>query len=233
MPLPKIMHPMIDVEIPSTKKKIRVRPYLVKEEKILMFAKQSGNNNDMLGAIKQIVQNCIVDKVDVNKLAVFDLEYLFLKLRALSVNNVAKISIKDEEDEKVYDLEVNLDEIQVKFPEKDNKVVQIDQTYSLLMKYPEATIYADPEPDTAEESLDYYLDKTISKVVTGDEMVNWATCTKEEKQEFINDLPAKTLDAVKEFWGNMPKMEHKIKYTNKKGNEKEIVLNRLADFFTF
>lgn len=232
MALPKIQHPLVDVQIPSLKKIVKIRPYLVKEEKILLFAKQSGENKDILNAIKQVVSNCIIDKIDVDKLAVFDLEYLFLKLRALSVNNVAKLTWQDEGDEKTHNFEINLDQVEIKFPKKDNRMIEINEQYSLLMKYPDASIYAEEEPTDPGESLNYYLDKTISKIIEGDQMVDWSMATKEEKTSFIDDLPAKTLESVKDFWNNMPKLDHVIKYTNKEGKEKELKLTKLADFFT-
>jgi len=118
MALPKITHPMFDVIIPSTKTKIKIRPMLVKEEKILLMAKNGEEETEILAAVNQVVNNCIItDGIDVDKLALFDVEYLFVKIRAVSVSNVSKVSYKDNEDEKIYDFEVDLNNVEVKFPE--------------------------------------------------------------------------------------------------------------------
>ncbi len=120
MALPKISVPVFTIKIPSTGKELKFRPFLVKEEKILLMAQQS-ENSEILLALKQIINNCCFDDLDVNQLATFDLEYVFLKLRSRSVNNIAKLRYRDNEDDKVYDFEVNLDEIEVKIdPENNN-----------------------------------------------------------------------------------------------------------------
>ena len=107
--LPKIDYPVYKIKVPSQKKESQFRPFLVKEEKLLLMAKESDNTSDILSAIKQIINNCSIDsKFDVNKLALFDLEYVFLKLRSISVDNIVKVSYKDNEDEKVYDFEIDL-----------------------------------------------------------------------------------------------------------------------------
>ena len=107
MSLPKINYPLFDVVIPSTQQKAVFRPFLVKEEKILLIAQQSGNDTEIIRAIKQILVNCLQDTIDVDSLAVFDLEYLFLKLRAKSVNNIVKLSYRDTEDDTIYDFKVS------------------------------------------------------------------------------------------------------------------------------
>ena len=133
MTLPKIDQPLFDVVIPSSQQKIVFRPFLVKEEKILLIAQQSGNDAEIIRAIKQILGNCIQSEVNIDTLAIFDLEYLFLKLRAKSVNNIIKLSYKDTEDEKIYDFELNLDEIEVNIPEQANSKIEItDDTKSNL-----------------------------------------------------------------------------------------------------
>ena len=118
----KIDYPIYTIEIPSTKQKARFRPFLVKEEKLLLMAKESENSADILTAVKQIVNNCAIDpNFDVDKLAVFDLELIFIKLRAFSVDNIIKVAYKDLEDEKIYNFDIKLDEVSVIFPENNEK----------------------------------------------------------------------------------------------------------------
>ena len=119
MALPKLTHPMFDVVVPSSKKVIKIRPMLVKEEKILLMAKTSDDPSEILSAVKQVVNNCIVDSdIDVEKFPLFDVEYIFIKIRSYSVSNISKVSYRDNEDNKVYDFEVDLEKVNVVFPEK-------------------------------------------------------------------------------------------------------------------
>jgi hypothetical protein len=233
--LPKIVTPTAKLKIPSTGKPVSVRPFLVKEEKILLMAKQAGGYTDILGAIKQVVGNCLLEKMDVNKLALFDIEYLFLKLRALSVNNIVKVTYKDNEDEKEYPFDIDLDKIEVKFPDKVEKVIVLNDEYSLLMKYPESAIYSEKEFQSDDPSLniEFFVTNTIDKICQGDKMIDLRNATKPEITEFVESIPAKAYDQIKEFWNNIPKLHYEIKYTNAKGTERSIVLEKLADFFTF
>lgn len=235
MTLPKITHPLFDLEIPSTKKKIKARPMLVKEEKILLIAKTANQYKDIQNAVKQVVNNCIADKdVDVNKLTIFDLEFLFLKLRAFSVNNTAKVSYRDNEDTESYDFEVDLDKLVVKFPENINKVVRLNDEYSLLLKYPEASLYSEKDyKGDGPEDIELLVTKTIDKLIKGDEMIEPAFETKQAIVDFVENLPVKTYQEIQEFWKNMPTLYYELNYTNKMGKERKIVLSTLEDFFTF
>jgi hypothetical protein len=117
--LPKIEHPIHKIKIPSTKKEVGFRPFLVKEEKLLLMAKESETPSDILSTIKQIINNCCLDpKFDINKLAIFDLEYIFLRLRAISVDNNVKVTYRDNEDQKLYDFDIPLNKVEIKYPEK-------------------------------------------------------------------------------------------------------------------
>jgi hypothetical protein len=140
MPLPKIDQPIFDMTIPSIGKTITFRPFLVKEEKILLIAQQSGNDTDVIRAIKQILNNCVLEDIDLDSLAIFDIEYMFLKLRSKSVNNIVKLSYRDVEDGEVYDFELDLDTIEVTIPENIGSKIEINDTVGMTMKYPSASI---------------------------------------------------------------------------------------------
>ena len=150
MTLPKIPHPTFTLEVPSTKKKLTFRPFLVKEEKILLMAKTSQDENDVLSAVKQIVNNCCETKgFDVNKIAIFDLEYLFLKIRASSVGNMISLSYNDLEDKKQYSFEVDLNKIEVEFPAKSvSNKIEINGKTGILMSYPPASLYDEDRKST-------------------------------------------------------------------------------------
>ena len=235
MALPKLTHPMIDVVVPSTNKKIKVRPMLVKEEKILLMAKTSEQVSDMLSALKQVVNNCVIDSdVDVEKLALFDIEYLFLKIRSVSVDNVTKVSYRDNEDTKVYDFEIDLDEVKVKFPEKIEKNIAINDTMGVIMKYPDASLYSDKEfMESNEENLiDNLVSRCIDKVYEGDEMIDLKNYSADEIKEFIDSFDVNTYDKMRKFFNNLPTLYYKIEYKNSNGNERSIEMTSLSDFFT-
>jgi hypothetical protein len=223
--LPKITHPLFDLEIPSSKKRVKARPMLVKEEKILLMAKTSGQYSDILNSVKQVVNNCVVDKnFDINKIALFDLEYLFLKIRAFSVDNVSKASYRDGEDNEVYDFEIPLDQVEVKFPEKEvNKTVMINDEFSLILKYPDASLYSDKNfRGDAGADIELMVMKTIDKIVNGDEMIQPDFESPENVAEFVNDLPVKAYTEIQEFWRNLPSLYYKLEYKNKLGNDSVI-----------
>lgn len=235
MALPKLTHPMFDVVIPSSKKKIKIRPMLVKEEKILLMAKTSDDPSDILSAVKQVVNNCIVDSdVDVEKLALFDVEYIFIKIRSYSVSNVSKVSYRDNEDNKVYDFDVDLDKVEVVFPEKTDTNFAINDTMGIIMKYPQASLYSDKEflNSSAEQVLDNLILNCVDKIYDGDTMLDPKTFPKEELKEFIENIDVNSYDKLRKFFNSLPTLQYKISYKNEMGNERNIELNSLTDFFT-
>jgi hypothetical protein len=235
MSLPKIDYPVFKINIPSLKKDTQFRPFLVKEEKLLLMAKESENASDVLSAIKQIINNCCLDpKMDINKLALFDLEFIFLKLRAISVDNVIKVSYKDNEDGKVYDFEINLDEVKIKYPEKIDNNIKITGKSGIIMKYPSAALYDDAEFLNLEKDYMFELIiRCIESIYYDDQVYQAKDYKKSELVEFLDNLNIKVFEQIQNFLINVPKMEHKIEYKNEKGNTREIMLSSLNDFFTW
>ena len=235
MTLPKISYPTYTIKVPSTKKNVKFRPFLVKEEKLLLMAKESENNADILQSIKQIVNNCCLDEnFDNEKLTIFDLEYIFIKLRAFSVDNIVKVSYKDEEDGQNYDFEVDLNAVEVEFPEKNENNIKITDTFGILMKYPSASLYEDKDFLNLEK--DYLFEliiRCIDKIYEGDNVFEAKNYTMKELGDFLENLDSKTFVSVQNFLMNSPKLLHVMKYKNSLGNEKEIRLSSLNDFFTF
>ena len=235
MTLPKISYPTYTIKVPSTKKNVKFRPFLVKEEKLLLMAKESENNADILQSIKQIVNNCCLDEnFDNEKLTIFDLEYIFIKLRAFSVDNIVKVSYKDEEDGQNYDFEVDLNAVEVEFPEKNENNIKITDTFGILMKYPSASLYEDKDFLNLEK--DYLFEliiRCIDKIYEGDNVFEAKNYTMKDLGDFLENLDSKTFVSVQEFLMNSPKLLHVMKYKNSLGNEKEIRLSSLNDFFTF
>jgi hypothetical protein len=170
--LPVIQHPIFNIRVPSLKKEYKFRPFLVKEEKLLLMAKESQSETDIFTAIKQIVQNCCLDtKLNVDKFAIFDLEYVFLKLRSISVDNIVKINFKDFEDSKVYEFDVNIEEINVIFPEKANNTIKINEKTGIIMKYPSASLYSDKEfLNLEKDHLFELIIRCVEKIYDGEEV---------------------------------------------------------------
>ena len=235
MAFPKIDHPLYDIEIPSTKKKVKFRPMLGKDEKILLMAKESKDYTDIFQAIRQIVNNCSVDnKFDVDSIELTDLEWCFLKIKANSVNPISKITYQDKEDGKNYTVEVNLDDVIVKQNKDIDNVIKINNKVGIVMRRPPAILYADKDflkdSDNVEENL---LLKCIEKIFEGDKMFVINETNTEELKSFIDDLPIPVLDKMKSFVSNAPTLYYKVEWTNSLGNKKEVELKTLEDFFIF
>jgi hypothetical protein len=229
--LPQITLPTFSINIPSTKQASIFRPFLVREEKILLIA-QEGDDADILRAIKQIVSNCSVDKLDINKLTTFDLEYLFLKLHAKSVNNIAKLSYKDGEDDKVYEFEVDLDKIEVEFNEDNNKKIKVNDTVGIVMKYMSADVSEKIKKFENEiELLNFFIINSMDTVYDENSVYQVSEFKDSEVTEFIDSLPAKAFNKIKKFFETMPKLEHVINYKNSLGTDRTIKLRSVKDFF--
>lgn len=234
MSLPKIDHPTFFVEIPSTKKKVSFRPFLVKEEKLLLMAKTSEQESDIFVAIKQIINNCAIDKdFDVNKLSIFDMEYVFIKLRASSVSDTVEVSYKDFEDEKTYEFEVDLNKVKVEWPKDISNVIKVNGDFGLTMKYPVASLYDDKEfLQSGEEAYFQLLIRCIDKIYNGDDVIEAQNYTPKELGDFIDNLDIKTFEAVQKFMQNQPFLSYTIQYKNSLGHDRTIQLRTLSDFFT-
>lgn len=234
MALPQLDKPTFTMTIPSSGKVIKFRPFVVREEKILLIAQQSDNDADLIRGIKQILHNCIVSEdFDVDSLTMFDLEYMFLKLRAKSVNNIVNLHYQDNEDEKVYDFDVNLDEVEVvKDPNHTNKI-EITDTIGMIMKYPSVTIVDNIKTTDPIELMDYLIGSCVDKIYDEETVYSAEDYTEEELKNFLDSMDVNTYDKIRIFFDTLPKMFYELKYTNSKGTERTIGLTSLRDFFTW
>jgi T4 bacteriophage base plate protein len=235
MALPKIDKPLFEVNVPSTGKAVKFRPFLVKEEKILLVAQASDNDKGILTAIKQVINNCVVDRgFNIDNLTTFDVEYLFLKLRARSVNNVIEVSYRDLEDNELYKFEIDLDEVEITKTDNISTKIQITEEVGLVMKYPSIAlvdnIAEDAEPSA---TLDYLIRGCIDQVYDSENVYMISEQTQEEVEEFIDNLDVATFEKIRDFFDNIPKMYYKLEYKNKLGNDRVIELQSLRDFFTW
>ena len=233
--LPKIDKPLFEMNIPSQNKKVTYRPFLVKEEKILLIAQQDGEEKEIIRALKQILQNCIQDTdFNVEDLTTFDLEYMFLKLRAKSVSNIVKLQYQDNEDEKIYDFEIDLDTIEVQFDPKHTDKIQITEDIGMIMKYPSVNIVNDaPQTGNPVDVMDHLIRSCVGKIYDSENVYDVKDYSKEEVNAFLDDLTIDTYDKIREFFDTLPKMYHELNYTNDNGNERKIELTGLRDFFTW
>jgi hypothetical protein len=234
--LPKIEHPIYKIKVPSTDKTYPFRPFLVKEEKLLLMAKESNNTADILSAIRQIVNNCSLDdKFDIDKLALFDLEYIFLKLRSASVDNNVKVAYRDNEDNKLYSFEVDLEDVEVKFPKKKvDNVVKISDNAGIVLKYPPASLYGDRDfLDNSKEHMFDLIVRCIDSIYSNEEVFEAKNLERKEIEDFLESLDVKTFKVIQEFLSSTPKLHKEIVYENSAGKKRKIVLRSLNDFFTW
>lgn len=233
--LPKIDYPILNIKVPSLKKEFMFRPFLVKEEKLLFMAKESANNFDILVAIKQVVQNCCLDKkFNIDSIAIFDLEYIFLKLRAFSIDSIVKLSMRDNEDKNVYEFEVDLDKIEIVYPKNINNTIKINEKSGLVLKHPPASLYSDEDFLKMEkDQLFELIIRCIDKIYDGEEVYEAKEFQKNEISEFVENLNVKVFEKVHEFLLNTPKISYTIDYKNSLGNDRKVEFNSLNDFFTW
>ncbi len=238
MGLPKISTPIYELEIPSLKKKIRYRPFLVKEEKILIIALESEDSKQIANAVKNVISNCILSKgIKVEDLSTFDIEYLFLNIRGKSVGETVDVLITCPDDETTQvPMSINLDEINVEVDPKHSRDIKLDDTLTLRMRYPSMTEFIKNNFDSGDSvSVDDTFDLIVScidQIYSEEESWTASDSTKKELLEFVEQLSSKQFKEVEKFFETMPKLSHTIKIKNPKtGVESEVVLEGLSAFF--
>ena len=233
MALPKIDSPIFMLDLPSTKETIKYRPFTVKEEKILLIASQSDAEKEITSAIEQIITNCAISDVDLKKMTSYDIEYFFLQLRARSVNNIINLSITDDVDGEVYEVEINLDEVLVPIDENREFQIKLNSEITLMMKdlsYDEIKKLTTMED---EEQLTQTVVNSIDQILVGDdEVLTMKEHTKKEQQDFIDSFSSKNMRDIEEFLSKTPKLSHNVTYTREDGTEVTKVLEGMQTFFT-
>ena len=234
MPLPKIAVPQYDMKLPVTGSMIKYRPFLVKEEKILLMAMESQNEKEIINAMKTIIKNCTTLRKKVEDLPTFEIEYIFLKIRSRSVCEVSKLNITCPDDgETQVETEIDLNEIQVSIPEGHDKKIMLTDDIGLIMKYPSLDMFVKDnfnlQDVTAETAFDLTAD-CIESVFEGEDVTEDAT--KKEKLEFLDHLSNAQFAKIQKFFDTMPKLSHKVTVKNPNTDvENEVVIEGLAAFF--
>ena len=232
MALPKIDLPIYELILPSNGKKLQYRPFTVKEEKILLTAQQSKESEQIIIAIKQIVNNCIID-YDVDKLALFDLEYLMINIRSKSVDSNVEFEIEDPDTKEKVKLVLNLENVKVQRDERHTNKIQVDDTYTLFLKYPTIDDFSDiiGKADLPPEKTYEILMSCIDKLASEDDVYNFKDFNKKQVDEFIDSLNADVTKKIKIFFDTMPKVRHEMPYKNSNGEEKVFTIQGTQSFF--
>ena len=238
MPLPTISTPTYELTLPSSDKKIKYRPFLVKEEKILILAMESEDTKQIARSIKDVISKCILSRgIKVEKLSTFDIEYLFLNIRGKSVGEHIEVMVTCPDDGKTQvPMSINIDSIKVQKSDEHNKDIKLDDTYTLRMKYPSLneftkTNFGSMEDVKVDDTFEL-ISSCIDQVYSDEESWSHQECTKKELSDFVESLNSKQFKSIERFFDTMPKLSHTVKVTNPKTKkENEIVLEGLQSFF--
>jgi hypothetical protein len=236
MALPKLNTPSYELEVPSTDEKIQYRPFLVREEKILLIALESGKNEDIINAMKEIVSECTFNKLDISVLPMFDIEYIFLNIRAKSVGEVSKLKIKCPDDNKTMaDVEIDLNTVNVEIGEGHTNKIELEEGMGIIMQYPTIDSFKKLglQNITAKNMTDI-ISACILQIYenNGEKVYNAKDQTIKELSDFIEQMNTKQFREVQKFFDTMPKLKKVIKVKNPKTKvESEVTLQGLSDFF--
>ena len=233
MSLPKINFPTYELEVPSTKDKITYRPFLVKEEKILLLAMEESDEAHIARALKQIVANCTFDSLDVNTMPLFDLEYIFLNIRAKSVGETADLKLLCPDDNKTYaEVSLPLNEVKVEFSKDHTNEIKITDDITIIMAYPTYELLGMNQDEMTMEKTFKLIEYCTARVIDGETIHERADFNSEDLREFYDSLSSQQFLEVQKFFETMPRLRHKIEVINPKTKKKnKITLEGLQSFF--
>ena len=238
MPLPKIATPSYELVIPSSKKKVKFRPFLVKEEKILILAMESQDNSQIASAVKDVISNCILSRgIKVDKLSTFDIEYLFLNIRGKSIGEDVEVMVTCPDDGKTQvPTRIMLDDIKIQISDEHSQDIKLDDEYTLRMKYPSLDEFIKNNFNAAgdinvDDTFDL-ISSCIEQVYSEEESWAASDCTKKELSQFVEQLNSSQFKEIEKFFDTMPKLSHTVKVINPNTKkENEVVLEGLQSFF--
>ena len=238
MPLPKIATPTYELELPSTGQSINYRPFLVKEEKLLVLALETEDTKQITTAIKNVLKNCVLTKgVRVDQLPTFDIEFLFLNIRGKSVGEEIEVNIICPDDEETQvPITIDLDDIKIQKNDDHTNQIKLDKDLMMELKYPSLEQFIKnnfdfDDANAMDQSFDL-IATCIDKIYTADEVWAVADCTKKEVKEFLEQMNSSQFKEIEKFFETMPKLSHTVKVTNPKTKVKsDVVLEGLASFF--
>ena len=236
MALPKIDVPIYELTVPSTDEKIKYRPFLVKEEKLLLIAMESGENSDILRAVKDIVDACTFNKMKIGNMPMFDVEYIFLQIRSKAVGEVSTLRVLCLDDMKTYaKVEVDLNEIEVRVTDAHTNKIELSDEMGVIMKYPTVDSFVENKiDDISPANMLHVIVTCIDKIYDkkGEEVFDAKDSTKQELVDFVEQMNTTQFADVQKFFDTMPALSHEITVKNPKTKkESKVTLNGLNDFF--
>ena len=231
MALPEIATPTYTLTIPSTKKKVKYRPFLVKEQKLLILAMENEDQEQILDAITNTIKACLITKVDMATLALFDIEYLFLQIRARSISEEIEMRVTCADDgETTVDVKFMVDDVKVNFPKGHTNIIELDNDLTIEMQYPDLDYFA--KINFMDEKVDEYelVAKCIKRVYVGED--DFTSDSLDESKEWVEGLTNNQFEKIQSFFETMPTLRHVLKVKNPKTKVvNEVVLEGLSDFF--
>ena len=236
MALPKLGYPTYELELPSTGKTIKYRPFLVKEEKVLLLALESKDEKQVIGAVKDLIKNCVITRIKVDTLPSFDLEYLFLKIRGASIgeNIILTVTCLDDNETQV-EANINIDDVEVFKPEGHDKKIMFDDKTGVVMRYPSMKEFVEKEflqKEMKTEEVYGFIADSIDQIFDDEEVYDSSTTTKKEFRTFVESLTTKQFEKIQKFYETSPKLSHTFKVTNPNtGKESSYTIEGLQSFF--
>ena len=236
MALTKLGYPTYELELPSTGKTVKFRPFLVKEEKVLLMALESEDEKQVIGAVKDLLKNCIISRIKVDSLPSFDLEYLFLKIRAASIGETITVTVTCLDDNETQaEAQININEVEVFKPEGHDPKIMFDEKTGIVMRYPSMKEFIDREFLQKEMKTDQVYDfiaDSIDQIFDDEEVYDSTTTTKKEFRTFVDSLTTKQFEKIQQFYSTCPKLSHSFKVVNPKtGKESDYTIEGLQSFF--
>ena len=236
MALPKLGYPTFELELPSTGKTIKYRPFLVKEEKVLLMALESKDEKQVVSAVKDLIKNCVITRIKVDTLPSFDLEYLFLKIRGASIGENITLTVTCLDDnETQVEANININDVEIFKPEGHDKKIMFDDKTGLVMRYPSMKEFVDREflqKEMKTEDVYGFIADSIDQIFDEEEVYDSSTTTKKEFRTFVDSLTTRQFEKIQKFYETAPKLSHTFKVVNPNtGKESSYTIEGLQSFF--
>lgn len=236
MALPKVGYPTYELQLPSNGKTIKYRPFIVKEEKVLLLALESEDEKEVKQAVKDLIKNCVLTRIKVEDLPSFDLEYLFMHIRAAAVGEIIKLTVTCKDDGKTQvEHQVNINDIHVVKPEGHTNRIMISDTMGIMMKYPSMDRFIETEfldKSVKTEEVFEFIAESIDQIFDTEEVWDSSTTSKKEMIEWVETLTAMQFEKIQQFYETMPKLQHTFTVRNPNtGEESEYTVEGMQNFF--
>tara|TARA_A200000113_G_scaffold164710_1_gene149240 strand:+ start:769 stop:1482 length:714 start_codon:yes stop_codon:yes gene_type:complete len=236
MALPKLGVPQYELTLPSTGKTVKYRPFLVKEEKLLLLALESGDEKEIVNAVKNTLKSCVISRIKIDQLPSFDLEYLFLKIRSAAVGEVIEMTVTCTDDRETTTVaRINIDEVEVEKPEDHTNKIMLDGETGIVMKYPSMDRFIESQfldKNVGTDEVFAFIAEHIDQIFQGEDVYDSSTTSKKEFREFVEGLTTKQFEAIQKFYETMPRLTHSFTVINPNtGNECNYTIEGLQSFF--